>query len=87
MSNENSPHILNTSANLLGICFLILTSIQVLKLKESTIIGDVLAFAIFMFMASYILLFLAMTRKRIVHKRYELIAEYIFLGGLCFLCL
>ncbi len=82
MSKENSPHILNSSANLLGICFLILTSIQVLKLKETTIIDDVLAFAILLFMASCILSFLSMTRKQIVHKRYELIAEYIFLGGL-----
>lgn len=82
MSQENSPHILNSSANLLGICFLILTSIQVLKLKEATIIDDVLAFAIFMFMTSCILSFLSMTRKKIFHRRYELIAEYIFLVGL-----
>ena len=78
MSKENSPHILNSSANLLGICFLILTSIQVLKLKEATIIDDVLAFAILLFMASCILSFLSMSRKQIVHKRYELIAEYFF---------
>ena len=71
MSKENSPHILNSSANLLGICFLILTSIQVLKLKEATIIDDVLAFAILLFMASCILSFLSMSRKQIVHKRYE----------------
>jgi hypothetical protein len=63
MSKENSTHILNSSANLLGICFHILTSIQVLKLKEATIIDDVPAFAIFMFMTSCILSFLSMTRK------------------------
>jgi ABC-type multidrug transport system permease subunit len=82
MSRENSPHILNTSANLLGICFLMLTSLQVLKLKGGTVIDGVLAFAILMFMCSCILSFLSMTRKKIVHKNYELIAEYIFLGGL-----
>ena len=82
MSKENSPHILNTSANLLGICFLILTSLQVFKLKDDTIVDEVLAFAIFMFMTSCVLSFQSMTRKRIVNRSYELVAEYIFLGGL-----
>jgi hypothetical protein len=82
MARENAPHILNTAANLLGICFLMLTSLQVLKLKEGTVIDGILAFAIVMFMTSCILSFLSMTRKRIVNAKYELIAEYIFLGGL-----
>lgn len=82
MNKENSPHILSSSANLLGICFLILTSLQVLKLKAGTAIDGILAFAILMFMASCILSFLSMTKKNAISKKYELIAEYVFLSGL-----
>ena len=82
MSKENSPHILSTSANLLGICFLILTSLQVFRLKNGTAIDEILAFSVLLFMASCILSFLSMIRKHIVTKKLELIAEYIFLGGL-----
>lgn len=82
MKQEDAPHILNTSANLLGICFLILTSIQVLHVGEKTIIDGVLAFAIFLFMSSCLLSFLSMRKQNIQSRKFELLADYIFLGGL-----
>lgn len=82
MRNEEAPHILNTSANLLGICFLVLTSIQVLNLAEKTVIDSIIAFSIFMFMTSCLLSFLSMRHIRTYSKRFELVADYIFLGGL-----
>jgi hypothetical protein len=82
MRNEDAPHILNTSANLLGICFLILSSIQVLHVSEKTIIDGVLAFAIFLFMSSCLLSFLSMRKRSVSGRKFELLADYIFLGGL-----
>lgn len=82
MKQEDAPHILNTSANLLGICFLILTSIQVLHVGEKTIIDGVLAFAIFLFMSSCLLSFLSLRQQNMQSRKFELLADYIFLGGL-----
>ena len=36
--DDRKPHILNTSANLLGFCFIVLTSVKISKLDESTYI-------------------------------------------------
>lgn len=82
MRNDNAPHILNTSANLLGICFLILTSIQVIYVNEKTIIDTIVSFTIFLFMLSCLFSFLSMRKKAASGAKFELIADYIFLGGL-----
>ena len=79
--NEKSPHILNTSSNLLGICFIVLTSLKLLGKPEQTIIDEITFAAIILFMLSCLLSFLAMRR---VHagNRLEKAADYIFLCGL-----
>ena len=58
--NEKSPHILNTSANLLGLCFIVLTTLKANNHTEGTIIDELTAVAIIMFMTSCILSFLSM---------------------------
>ncbi len=85
--NEKSPHILNASSNLLGICFIVLTSLKLLNKDESTIIDEITVLAIVLFMASCILSFLSI---RAVNKKsvlYEKVADFIFLGGLVLLFL
>ena len=82
MQNTKAPHILNTSANLLGICFLILTSIQVLNVAAKTIIDSIIAVAILFFTASCFLSFISMRKENDVSYLYEKIADYIFLAGL-----
>lgn len=84
MSNQKSPHILNASSNLLGLCFVVLTSLKFLKLSERTLIDEAVAIAILFFMLSCVLSFLAI-RGSIKAGRYESIADYIFLGGLLIL--
>lgn len=81
-NNSKAPHILNTSANLLGICFLVLTSLKVLKLSDNTFIDECTAVATFLFMASSILSFLSIRSKTIRSEKFENVADYIFLGGL-----
>jgi len=83
--NNNSQHILNTSSNLLGFCFIVLTSLKVLKLQETTIIDEITAVAILLFMTSSILSVLSMRSTKRFGARYENIADFVFLVGLILL--
>lgn len=86
--NENrSPHILNTSANLLGFCFIVLTSIKISKLNQSSYIDEGAALAIILFMTSCLLSFLAMRSTALRSKKLEGIADIMFLCGLIVLLL
>ena len=80
---DTSPHILNTSSNLLGICFIVLTSIKLLKLQEATLVDEFTSAAMILFMISCILSFLSM-RTKSIHRseRYENMADICFLTGL-----
>lgn len=84
-NNDQSPHILNTSATLLGICFVVLTSLNVLNLKQKTIMDELTTAAIIMFMTSSLLSFLSMRSKKLKGIRYERMADIIFLSGLLLL--
>jgi len=81
-NSNRSPHILNTSANLLGFCFIVLTSVKISKLQESSFIDEGAALAIIIFMTSCILSFLAMRSTTIRSKKMEQIADLLFLFGL-----
>lgn len=87
MPENRSPHILSTSANLLGLCFIVLTSIKVSRMQDVTLIDETTALAIILFMTSCILSFLAMRRKQKGNDQLEKIADIIFLSGLIVLFL
>ncbi|MEP6582613.1 MAG: hypothetical protein ABJA90_00040 [Ginsengibacter sp.] len=80
--NDKSPHILNTSSNLLGFCFIVLTSLRVLNLNGKTIIDEFTSVAMVMFMISSVLSFLSMRNKKSNSDRFEKVADVIFLSGL-----
>ncbi len=82
---ERSPHILNTSSNLLGICFLVLTSLRVMKVNDITVIDEITAIAIVLFMLSSILSFLSLRSANKPGEVLESIADFIFLAGLALL--
>ncbi|MBC7829003.1 MAG: hypothetical protein H7122_14735 [Chitinophagaceae bacterium] len=82
---DNSPHILNTSSTLLGLCFIVLTSLKVTNRTEATIIDELTAVAILMFMTSSFLSFQSMRSQKTPSVLYEKIADFIFLAGLFFL--
>jgi hypothetical protein len=76
-----SRHILPTSANLLGLCFVILSFIKVLKLGNETVIDEMVAVAIVLFFIASFFSYLSMRS----HRQAELcerIADTIFLIGL-----
>jgi len=82
MENK-TPHILTASSNLLGICFLIVTSLKVLHLNGGTYMDELATIALVLFMASCIFSFLSIRSKNKKYTGiYETIADYIFLTGL-----
>ena len=87
VSYNRTPHILSTSSNLLGICFLILTSLRLLKESDKTIIDEITIVASILFMASCILSFLSMRSMDGKAAKLERMADWVFLGGLSLLFL
>ncbi|WP_406823508.1 hypothetical protein [Pedobacter sp. KACC 23697] len=82
MAENRSPHILSTSANLLGICFIVLTSLKKLALNDGSLIDEFAVAAVMFFMTSCILSFISMRRQRMTGQRLEKAADFIFLSGL-----
>ncbi len=84
MENQNkSPHILNTSSNLLGFCLIVLTSIRVARFNHATVIDDCTGVAAILLMASCLLSFLSMrSGEGISSERLEQFADYTFLVAL-----
>ncbi len=84
MGNEKkSSHILNASSNLLGICFIVLTSIRVFGQTQKTIIDDVTVVSLILFMSSCILSFLSIKNSGKSSSLFlERIADFCFLLGL-----
>jgi uncharacterized membrane protein len=76
-----SRHILPTSANLLGLCFVILSFIKILKLAKETIIDELVAVAIVLFFTSSFFSYVSMRSNRWA-ELCEKIADSIFLIGL-----
>lgn len=83
-NQERSPHILNASSNLLGICFIVLTSLKFLDKSSKTVIDEVTIVAIVFFMTSCIFSFLSLrgNKRSMVFER---IADIVFLCGLLML--
>lgn len=83
MSQEKSPHILNTSSNLLGFCLIVLTSIKISKTGTATIIDDITGMAAILLVISCILSFLSIRSKEEQRsEKMEKIADIVFLVAL-----
>ncbi len=79
-----STHILPASATLLGLCFVLLSSIKLMGIADKTLIDELAGAATILFLASGIFSYVSM---RVIRKAdfYERIADLIFVGGLFFL--
>jgi len=80
--NNTSQYILGTASNLLGICFIVLTSLKLLKIQNDTLVDEFTSGAMVLFMVSCILSFLSLKSNGRFEYRYEFIAELLFLIGL-----
>jgi hypothetical protein len=76
-----SKHILPTSSNLLGLCFVILSFIKILKLGKETVVDELVVVAIVLFFISSFCSYASM-RSIKWSESYEKIADTIFLIGL-----
>jgi hypothetical protein len=79
-----SNHILPTSSNLLGLCFVILSFIKLSKMADATILDEATAAAIVLFLISSITSYMSI-RSAEKGLSLEKIADIIFLLGLLLL--
>jgi hypothetical protein len=81
-----SHHILSTSSNLLGICFLIFSIVRSSNMQDKTLLDDLCLVVIILFMISSVLSYISI-RSTKNHDLYEKYADTIFISALGFLCL
>lgn len=82
LNAERAPHILNTSSNLLGFTFLILTSTRIVGLASDSVVPKIAAGCVAIFAISSFLSYTsihAYTRK--CSRYLESVASYIFFFG------
>lgn len=77
-----SHHILPTSSNLLGLCFVLLSFMKVTKMGMETIIDELVAVGVVLFLAASIFSYAAIRTGSDRSDQYEKIADIIFLSGL-----
>lgn len=83
MANNTSQHILATSANLLGFCLFVITSLHIANFAENHIIDELTSVVAVMLTISSVLSFLSI--RTVNHKRerlLETIADYFFFASL-----
>ena len=83
---NNIPHILTASSTLLGLCFVVLTSLKSSHFHEGSVIDECTAVAILMFMGASVMSYLSMRKMKQPPIYYEKVADVVFLSGLIFLC-
>jgi len=83
MANNTSPHILNTSANLLGFCLFIITSLHIANPMETHFIDELTSIVSILLTFSCMFSFVSIRTKRPEReRRLETIAEYLFFSAL-----
>lgn len=83
MPKLTSPHILGTSANLLGFCLFVITSLKIANQTENHMVDEFTAVVAFMLTLSCVFSFVSMRTLNLQRgERYERIADYIFIVSL-----
>ena len=83
MANKTSQHILNTSANLLGFCLFVITSLRIAKLTEIVFIDNLTSIVAVLLTLSCVFSFASIrTSNPSKETRLETIADYFFMASL-----
>ena len=84
VSNATSPHILSTSANLLGFCLFVITSLHISNLKENHVIDEMTSIiaAILTFSCIFSFISIRIGENHDQARRLESVADYLFLISL-----
>ena len=75
-------HILNASSNLLGISFLVITSLRAFHLSDDTLIDELTAVSAVLFLASTILSYFSLRTAGLRGVRLEGLADVAFIAGI-----
>jgi uncharacterized membrane protein len=83
MANKTSTHILGTSANLLGICLFVMTSIRLSNTAENSLIDEFTSMVAMLLTISSILSFMSIRTKHVKREQMlEKYADYFFMISL-----
>jgi len=83
MTNNTSQHILNTSANLLGFCLFVITSLHIASLTETHIIDELTSVIAILLTFSCVFSFVSIRTSNLNReKRLETVADYLFIISL-----
>lgn len=83
MANKTSPHILSTSANLLGFCLFIITSLHVANKVENSLIDEFTSGVAMLLAFSSLFSFISIkSTKAIVEAKFEKVADIFFMLAL-----
>lgn len=83
MANNTSQHILNTAANLLGFCLIVITSFHVANYAETSMIDEITsAIALLLILSCLFSFFSIRTTEPGKEKRLERTADYLFIAAL-----
>lgn len=83
MANNTSQHILNTSANLLGFCLFVITSLHIASQEETQIINTFTSVIAVFLTFSCVFSFMSIrTRNELRERKLETIADYLFIASL-----
>ena len=81
-----APHVLNASTNLVGFSFILLTSLKLFALARTSFISQLVTVVVVAFILCSFFSFLSLrTPSEKLTRRYELIADYIFVTALVLL--
>lgn len=83
MANNTSQHILSTSANLLGFCLFILTSLHIADKREGTLVDEFTAVIALFLTISSVFSFISIRTTNLKREEWlERIADYFFMFSL-----
>jgi surface polysaccharide O-acyltransferase-like enzyme len=83
MANRTSQHILNTSANLLGFCLFVITSLHITDKREISIIDEITSFIALLLTLSCMFSFVSIrTNDKKREQQLETTADYLFFSSL-----
>ncbi len=87
LANKTSQHILSASANLLGVCLFIITSLHISNHTENSLIDEFTAMIALLLTVSSVLSFISIrTENPKMEVRLENMADYLFMISLIGIC-
>ncbi len=83
MANNTSSHILSTSANLLGFCLFVITSLHITNKFETHLIDAFTSLVAVLLTVSCLFSYVSIrSKKPVLSARWEQIADYLFVTAL-----